>query len=69
MPSNHYTTTRAVPAEGARIGFLSCERCGAALVLDEDDDVNVLELHDVWHMRVESMLRERAKGDGDADAE
>lgn len=47
-PAN-YTPARPVTAEGARIAFVSCLRCGSALVLDPGDPVNVLVLHESWH--------------------
>jgi hypothetical protein len=50
------TGARAVPAEGARVGFVSCLRCGAALLLDPDDSDNVIELHREWHARLDRTL-------------
>ena len=45
-----FTVPRALPAEGARIALVTCLRCGAALVLDPDDNEDVLELHRRWHL-------------------
>lgn len=53
-----YTSIRAVPAEGNRVGLCSCLTCGSCLVLDSYDvkkGVNVIEIHDNWH----SQLRAR----------
>jgi len=44
---------RAWAAEGARIGIASCLRCGAAIVLDPADGVNMLELHAGWHQEAD----------------
>lgn len=44
-----YTKARAVVGEGARIGIITCLDCGAALVLDPNDDFDVVALHDNWH--------------------
>ena len=44
-----YTAARAWSAEGARVGLVTCETCGAALLLDPNDDFNVLERHNEWH--------------------
>ena len=44
------TAYRAVPAEGARIGLVSCRICGAALVLDPGDTESVVERHVAWHL-------------------
>ena len=39
----------AVQAEGARIGFINCPECGAALLLDDRDGMNVVITHALWH--------------------
>lgn len=52
QPHPGYSGIRAVMAEGARVGFLVCLRCGAALLLEQADidaGVNVIEVHDAWH--------------------
>lgn len=41
----------AVPAEGARVGFISCEICGAAILIDPRDMVDVPALHADWHRK------------------
>jgi hypothetical protein len=43
------TGSRAFSAEGARIAVMSCLACGAALVIDPGDDVNVAAIHREWH--------------------
>jgi hypothetical protein len=40
---------RAVAAEGARIGFVTCLECGAALMLDPAAPISVPRLHADWH--------------------
>lgn len=53
-PQPHpYTKVRAVLAEGARVALVTCKRCGAALLLDPADKVNVVKLHDDWHKKLE----------------
>lgn len=42
---------RVVAAEGARIGFMPCVVCGAAVMVDPADDVNRVEQHREWHER------------------
>lgn len=34
---------------GAWVGAVSCLRCGCALLLDDREKVNVLDLHNDWH--------------------
>jgi hypothetical protein len=46
-----YTSTRAWSAEGARVGLVTCRRCGAALLIDPADDFDVIQRHDEWHVR------------------
>lgn len=43
------TMATTLPAEGARIGIVTCLACGAALLLDPRDDFDVVELHRRWH--------------------
>ena len=49
--SDDYTSATVIHAEGARVQFVSCKRCGAALLLDPRDDIIVTKLHDEWHER------------------
>jgi len=45
-----YTSYHVMAAEGHRIGLMTCKRCGATIVLsDEDPDWAVT--HDRWHDR------------------
>jgi hypothetical protein len=44
-----FSTARAIAAEGARCGIVICRRCGVALLLDPDEKVNVLQVHEAWH--------------------
>ncbi len=43
---NRYTSPRRVEAAGAWIAFISCRRCGCALVLDPGDTDLVMDIHD-----------------------
>jgi hypothetical protein len=51
MPDDpSYTTSaRVVQAEGARVGFVTCTRCGVTLLLDPDIPLDVLATHDEFH--------------------
>lgn len=40
---------RIVEAEGARIGFLTCKRCGVSVMLDPSTPFNVVERHEEYH--------------------
>lgn len=42
-----YSSAVAVIAEGARVGFVTCLRCGATVTLSMQADS--LALHDSWH--------------------
>jgi hypothetical protein len=59
MTEGRRTPYRAVEAEGARIGLLSCLDCGAVLMLDPDDarqDIDVVSIHTEWHARLNRTL-------------
>lgn len=34
------------------IGIMTCLRCGAGLLLDPADHVNVIRIHDEWHEKL-----------------
>jgi LmbE family N-acetylglucosaminyl deacetylase len=36
-------------AEGARVGIACCSECGAALLLDPRESIDVVYLHNEWH--------------------
>lgn len=44
-----FTPVRAVVGEGARVGFVTCLNCGAALLIDPADERDALGLHRDWH--------------------
>ncbi len=48
-----FTPPRSVAAEGMRIGLVSCHKCGAALVFDPGDEINVSARHKEWHAAIE----------------
>lgn len=45
---------RAIQAEGARVGIVTCKACGAALLLDPADAFDVFAMHNAWHERLEN---------------
>jgi hypothetical protein len=49
---SNYSPATVLEAEGARVGFVICKRCGAALLLDPRDKVNPTAVHDRWHTGV-----------------
>lgn len=52
-----FTKHRAIAAEGARVGIVSCKLCGAALILDPaDTSFDPLDKHIQWHHRVAEIL-------------
>ena len=48
-PKKDWTKATVVAAEGARVAFLTCLRCGAVVLADPRDDFDVVKLHDDWH--------------------
>lgn len=46
-----WTPATAWEAEGARVGIVSCSLCGAAVLLERDN--NNLDVHEAWHRRME----------------
>jgi hypothetical protein len=46
-----YTEARAIPAEGARCGIITCKECGAAIFIDPDDGFSPKAIHDDWHKK------------------
>jgi hypothetical protein len=49
-----YTGARTIVAEGARVGVITCRECGAAIVLDPDDDFDPAERHADWHRKLDA---------------
>jgi len=47
--TENYTTARAWIAEGARVGLITCRRCGAAVFIDPYDNPTADVIHDDWH--------------------
>lgn len=47
-----YTSPRAIQAEGARIGLVTCGLCGAVVLLDPDEEVSALQQHTQWHTEI-----------------
>lgn len=51
-PRIHPGDATVVSAEGARVGLVTCSRCGATLLLDPRDldrGLDVVEMHEAWH--------------------
>ena len=46
-----FTQATVIAAEGARVAILSCEECGAALLLDPRETISVIDRHRDWHER------------------
>lgn len=44
-----YSEATAVQAEGARVGVVTCLRCGVALLLDPRSDKDVIAMHNQFH--------------------
>lgn len=49
LGSAGYTPYLEVKAAGARIGIMTCLRCGAAVVIDPRDIEQAMTIHDRWH--------------------
>ena len=41
----------SVDAEGYRIGLMTCQRCGATVIVNTDEAKRPHEIHDAWHAR------------------
>lgn len=44
-----YTAMTVLNAEGARVGLVSCTRCGALVIIDPRDTIDPAAVHDQWH--------------------
>jgi len=49
VSSPGYTPAREWTAEGARVGLVTCEMCGAAVLLDPGDKISATDRHTTWH--------------------
>jgi len=49
--TDFYTQYFAIEATGHRIGLMICKRCGAAVLIG-DEEVDGPALHDRWHERL-----------------
>ncbi len=52
---DNYESPRAWSAEGARVGLTSCRLCGAALFYDPATSFDVIERHDEWHRKIDTI--------------
>lgn len=52
-----FTRATVIPAEGARVAVVSCERCGAALLLDPRESISVMDRHRAWHDEIDEGQR------------
>lgn len=48
---DNYTQYFGVEATGMRIGLCTCRRCGATVIIG-DDQADATDLHDDWHRSV-----------------
>lgn len=48
MPDD-YTDATTFEVEGARVGIVICETCGAAILLDPRDETDRPKQHAEWH--------------------
>lgn len=48
-----FTSATIVPAEGARVAVVTCEWCGAALLIDPREPLQPIMLHTAWHERTQ----------------
>jgi hypothetical protein len=49
-PEEHWIPgARAVPAEGARVGFMTCTLCGVSVMIDPATPFDVIQRHEQWH--------------------
>lgn len=44
-----FSAVTAIPAEGARVGLVICNRCGAAILVDPRDTRDRCTQHELWH--------------------
>lgn len=50
MSAVGFSYVTAWAAEGARVGIVTCLRCGAAILLDpRESSVDALSVHRTWH--------------------
>lgn len=49
MVPNGFSEATVVVAEGARVGVVTCDQCGAAILLDPRDTTDRCERHVEWH--------------------
>ncbi len=47
--NGNFTSLTAWPAEGARVGIISCTLCGAAILLGGQMEADTIALHEAWH--------------------
>lgn len=45
-----FTGYRAWSAEGARVGLVTCRKCGVAVLIDPSDEEDPTEVHKRWHL-------------------
>lgn len=52
MPEPTFTTATVFEAEGARVGLVTCQECGATILLDPRDTEDARTTHAYWHAGV-----------------
>lgn len=50
----NYTPAIVMEAEGSRVGFATCTKCGAAVLIDPRGMVDAMTRHNAWHARAET---------------
>jgi len=52
--TNNYGSQTVIMAEGARVAFTICKRCGAVLLHDPRDqpELDPIAIHDEWHKKL-----------------
>lgn len=49
IDESDFTEARAIAAEGARVGIVTCKLCGSALLIDPADKESFVAAHVRWH--------------------
>lgn len=52
-----YSSATAWPAEGARVGLVTCLDCGAAILVDPRAIFDPMHAHDLFHDRLDDLRR------------
>ena len=61
--ADNFTPARIFDTEGARVGIITCKKCGAAVFLDPSDPFSTMDLHMKWHTLLMSHYHYDRTGD------